>query len=1277
MKRISTLTFLFSLAFGSQVFAERELTVEAELNGKVVLRTKYVDDGSQNAIDAWRYSLMKEPVADAEVMDFQPDATNPKYAMLKGAIVLRMLDANGNLGEAKLEELALIRKDPSSLRWYLSEEEVYRTAFEAGLSDLVDTEKFLKRLTDDFPYQINGQTYPGKNWLFILIPVLIVAAFFVFWMYVKDMRSIPWYVAIFLALLRCTVYGLLAMMFLLPTMKITRTWLPKTPPVQEKKSRVIMVIDVSESMANVDDPKTLPQSQRRSRLQKVIDFLSDDNVAFMKKLLDKNPVHVYRFGDRLDKDNVVNFDMIKVKDKNGTESVEPRPYIERRVKGGNGVEEKVPLARWTPQDWVDFATYSDFRAWVVKGLSDKAKALVQKDFPTGPGNLDWAQNYLGAGKESIVARVDLAKKVGLPEGESDAATFEANLSQLPNRINLARTIALGTNVTDSVQKAFDASKDNMLEGVIVFSDGRSNLGVNQRLESGKENAFQMTREMEALHRAARKADVLIFTVAIGDERKVKNKVVRITDLQTLDRAPPDDAFKVIVEVDGENMPGESVEVFLELTPPDKEDVKISPIVLDGRVTFDRGEPPHGQFEWTIDPATLVDRLPAESRSDFYNGKKLREGFWTVRAYTAKIREDGKPDGKDKIFSEPARIQIVEKPMRVLVMCSAPNRDFQFLINQLIRDKADLSVYVQNDAGRFLDGKSITYLDQKERHLSEFPTTLDLNVFSKNPDNFTKDDWLNLAIYDVIVAFDPDWTLLNDTQTKQLQTWVDLNAGGLLHIAGPLFTRKLTYPENAEKLGPLLEVFPVILADYDLKMAARERKFPRRLDFPGATPEMEFLRLDDSKPDELLSGWEFFFTGRATREEGMKFELKRGFFDYYPVKDVKAGATIVARYMEPNSADNTFDKKEPPYIVAYRYGQGWTAFMGSSEIWRFRQYKDAFFERFWVKMCRFLSSGNRKKQNRRGRILMAREFQSGEPFRMRPQLLDSQLKGLRNAPAPVKLSPLELEDYSGMELFRKRGLLPAKAGSTPEEAAKDKERYHAILERSYVLQPLKNDADPDAGYFEIDRNSELFPAHLKKRVPLDPKKATASKKDEYFEIDLPAGVWRVKVPISNNEEEFLTAKITIRKPLPPELNDVRPDMVALSAISSEVDELKLHLNRNKKPELLETMRAKAFKNPATGERLAFHFNDRQSIELIPDCLSQMTQNIPNPQTEPEIRKTKIEPRWFDGPKLPRWATRWYDHWQEQSERDHQIAMWMLVCVGLLSVEWLTRKLMKLA
>ena len=295
-------------------------------------------------------------------------------------------------------------------------------------------------------------------------------------------------------------------------------------------------------------------------------------------------------------------------------------------------------------------------------------------------------------------------------------------------------------------------------------------------------------------------------------------------------------------------------------------------------------------------------------------------------------------------------------------------------------------------------------------------------------------------------------------------------------------------------------------------------------------------------------------------------------------------------------------------------------MGSSEIWRFRQYKDAFFERFWVKMCRFLSSGNRKKQNRRGRILMAKEFQSGDVIRMTAQLLDAQLKGMRAAPAPVNLMPLELEDYSGIEQFRKRRPAARQAGFDTRRSRQGKREVPSALAAQLPAGAAKNETDPEAGYFEIDRSSDLFPAYLKKRVSLDAKKEAVTKKDAYFEMDLPAGVWRVTVPISAADEQFLTQKITIRKPLPPELNDVRPDLLSLAAIASEVDELKPHVT--KKPEMMELMRGRAFKHPAIqGDRLMFHFNDRQALDMIPDCIKTVTQDINNPVIEPEIRRAK--------------------------------------------------------
>jgi hypothetical protein len=711
------------------------------------------------------------------------------------------------------------------------------------------------------------------------------------------------------------------------------------------------------------------------------------------------------------------------------------------------------------------------------------------------------------------------------------------------------------------------------------------------------------------------------------------------------------------------MPGETVPVQLEIYPPG--DDSDTPAVLEGQVTFDRGEsgPPHGQFEWTIDPAKLPEKVPDDLKPRFFLNNALVEGIWRVRGTTPKVNDEGKPDPKERATSEYARIKVSRKNISVLLVCGAPNRDFQFLLNQLLRektggndaavgiDKENVSVYVQNEAGTFQDGKSITYLDNKYRHLRQFPNTLHVEDV---PTESEEQKWLNLARYDVIIAFDPDWSLLTEEQTKLLQTWVDLQAGGLLHIAGPVNTKKLTYPENAQKLAGLLEILPVVPGDYDLKMSARLRNVPRRLEFPGAAPEMEFLRLDDDKPDDVLSGWEPFFTGKATRDEGAKLETKRGFYDYYPVKDVRAGATVVARYMEPNASDNTFDKKEPPYIVTYKYGQGWTAFMGSSELWRFRQFKDVFFERFWVKMSRFLSSGSRKKQTRRGRILMAKEFTQQDYLRVTAQLLDPSLQPLpENAQPeiiirPVKLDPESLAAFLGADK-KKDVPMPRKDDmGDPDKLSREEEEAYKKLTKRFTMTARKGAEASDAGYFELKKL-------------LTPK--------EY-----PSGQWIVEVPVPSSSES-LTQKFLIRKSQPPELADIRPDFAALAAISAEVDEPAI---RAVVRDRIDDIRRRAYSTPEVkNPRMMFKFDNKADVELIPECITNRTVKIKNPQIEPEIRKEKIEPRWFDGPNMPRWMTRWYDRWENQSERDHKIAMWMLVCIGLLSVEWLTRKLLKLA
>src|SRR5262245_4734459 len=143
------------------------------------------------------------------------------------------------------------------------------------------------------------------TWWVILVPCLAVALFYVGMMYFKDCQTIHPAWAYFLGMLRCAVYGALALVFLLPA------W--QTYEATFDRSKTILLFDVSDSMVKgVDDfpdedqdPKTLP-----SRQDKIIAWLTaaGDKGTVIDQMLRKSPLSIYRFGGVLDDRNVLHID---------------------------------------------------------------------------------------------------------------------------------------------------------------------------------------------------------------------------------------------------------------------------------------------------------------------------------------------------------------------------------------------------------------------------------------------------------------------------------------------------------------------------------------------------------------------------------------------------------------------------------------------------------------------------------------------------------------------------------------------------------------------------------------------------------------------------------------------------------------------------------------------------------------------------------------------------------------------------------------------------------
>lgn len=755
--------------------------------------------------------------------------------------------------------------------------------------------QFVFRRLEEALRLFGRETDPRWFWIATLIVVLAVGFTYVIWMYRRDSRSVGGVWASLLALLRCAVYAVLAAVFLLPAIQ---TW-ERT----ETRSKVVVAFDVSGSMGNKDDmpTETQPADKLPTRQDKVIAFLSDDRVNFLKGLLEKNPIYAYRFGSRVDE---------------------------------------------------------EFR-------SIDAAAL--------PATAEWTSWLKPDPKEKM------------PDGLDDEARIKFTKHQ-----ELLGQLVNGTNLGDALLDVFNRESTNMVQGIIVFSDGRST--------QYSSDAFDQFRLR------ARRAKVPLFTVVVGEHRQPIS--IRLAGPQAPEQARPEDKFPVRVEVEGDGLPDRELVVYLDVKSPNGDTKTLEKPI---KLSAGGGGPPHAQAEFEIDAGQLG--IAAQP------GKKpeLTEGDWVLQAHLPKDKREVFLEKEHR--TEKATVHIVKKPLRVLLFAGAATRDYQFVRNLLVREvdqgRAEVSVYLQ------LHREGVVQDVPNDRFLKSFPYRLGDDSQDK-----AEDRYYSLAQYDLIIAFDPDWSQLQPEQLSALEKWVQLQAGGLVIVAGPVNTYQLARPTNRDQLKPILNLFPVILEDSRLQGLGIERPTtePWRLHFPGATAEMEFLKLDEESKDQLAD-WDLFFTGQPKGQGDPNAPAVRGFYNYYPVDSVKPSATVVATFADPRARLKD-GAKEQPFLVTMSYGSGKVVYLGAGETWRLRQYREVFFERFWTKLGRYAGSGTLTRLNRRGVLVMGKEFTAGQIVRLEAQLFGRDLQPLTRTAIPkAQLKPppgvtmpltVELKDKPGDE-----------------------------------------------------------------------------------------------------------------------------------------------------------------------------------------------------------------------------------------------------------------------
>ena len=432
--------------------------------------------------------------------------------------------------------------------------------------------------------------------------------------------------------------------------------------------------------------------------------------------------------------------------------------------------------------------------------------------------------------------------------------------------------------------------------------------------------------------AAREANIPVYSVGIGSEKRPAN--VRISDFVAPARAFPGDRFVITGYIQAQELADRMVTVELTSRPAGS-----SNATQEGKL----------EGSERISLAAKGEVVPVK-----FEIAPEDAGRRTFRISIKPPLEDTNPADDQ----QEADVEIVDRKTHVLLVASGPSREYVFLRNQLRRDREIIvDVWLQSgQTGMSQDANAM---------LESFPSTAQ-----------------ELFEYDAIVAFDPDWQQLDESEIDLLERWVADKAGGLIAIAGPIEMGRWL-PE--QRLAKIRALYPV---EVNRRLSLVEETgygsdTPWPVDFTREGLESEFLWLADS-PTQSQQIWTEF----------------PGVYSYYGVRGPKPGATVFARFSDPAALGAGSD---PVYMAEQFYGSGRVFYMGSGEMWRLRALDDAYFEQFYTKLVRHVSQGRLLLGSSRGLLLVDRDrYVLGNTVALRANVFDAQFEPLAVPKLPVQV-----------------------------------------------------------------------------------------------------------------------------------------------------------------------------------------------------------------------------------------------------------------------------------
>ncbi|MEL7498112.1 MAG: VWA domain-containing protein [Planctomycetota bacterium] len=738
--------------------------------------------------------------------------------------------------------------------------------------------------------------FPLSEWWHFGIFVVCIGLLFTFavWMIRRDSRSLPSPLTWLLSGLRLLAIACLIAYVLSPGQRSESRVLTD--------SRLAVLVDTSLSMGLRDQPGSLPADQASGgrRIDEVISWIeSNDELSSFRKSHD---LSVYRFGDSGQPEPIVSLPKLASK---RTESSTALSVDEKQslAAGRLGLASKtvavvtiVLLVVWSL-----VAFRGSNRSTVAGWLAVWVASFMVTLFLIGLADLAQPKTtvLMTLGLQSIPETSDATANSNSDSKESSSS----DPSAAEGAAETAEQDEADIKNVDWDTKLLPVGTSTSIGSAIQFIVNKERGGPLAGIVVFTDGQSNSGVPLTVAASAAANANIPVFPVGIGDIRKLKN--IQVADVQAPPRVFPDDRFRIKSVIKAFGLAGRSINI--KIVSVDEQETEAEQLEAETTLTLgDDGE-----------------AIPFEFEVNSGNEGKRK---FIVR--TEPIV--GEIDATDNQRS--VSVEVMQRQTKVLLIAGGPNREFRFLRNQLYRDDDILLHVWLQSAKQGADQESDELLD-------DFPVTES-----------------ELFFYDCVIAFDPDWRTLAQSQTELLERWVAEKAGGLVVVAGPVNTPEWTRrPRGDESIDLVRQLYPVSF-------------------FSQGTAQLKLGRFGGSEAFPLAFSREgrasrFLWLGDSAIDSSQTWGRFDGVFGYYAVNESKPGADVLASFADPDTA---IDGELPIYLASQFYGSGRVFFQASAEMWRVRDIDVTYFQDYYTQLIRWVSQGRLLRDSNRGVLLTDRD-----------------------------------------------------------------------------------------------------------------------------------------------------------------------------------------------------------------------------------------------------------------------------------------------------------------